>query len=75
MSDLPPDARSEVQRILDGAARRLVADELDRDAIGASAGSDQHAGDDGPDQGAPLVERQQLPVGRRADGTGGVDAA
>jgi hypothetical protein len=72
---LPPHVRAEVKRILDGAARRLLADELDRDAIGAATGSDDHLGDGGPNQGAPLVDGEPVPVLRRLDGDGGPLAA
>jgi len=55
---------AEAQRILDRAARRLLAARLDRDAVGAAAGTNDGAIDHGADQSAPLVKRQQVPVPR-----------
>jgi hypothetical protein len=61
----------EAERILNGAARRLLAEQLERDAIGTpTAGSNGGALHGGPDQGAPLVEGQQVPVRRGVDGDG-----
>lgn len=64
---LPDRVRAEAQRILDGAARRLVTDEFDGDALGTASRVHKDAFDDRADQGTPLVEREPLPVGRRAD--------
>ena len=41
--DLSADARGEAQRILDRAARRLLAARLDGDAVVAAAGGDGDA--------------------------------
>jgi hypothetical protein len=58
-----PIAAAQAQQILDRAARRLLDARLDRDAVGPStAGIDGRARDQGADQSAALVERQQVPV-------------
>ena len=76
MSDsLPPRVRSEVQRILNAEARRLLADELDRDAIGAATGSDSDLIDGRADQGTASLERQSVPILGRADDDDGAVAA
>lgn len=40
MSALPPHVIRQAQRILDGAARRILADKLNRDALSATATAD-----------------------------------
>ena len=51
------------KRILDGAARRLLAAEgLDRDAAGSVAGGDGDSGDRRLNQPAPLGESESVPV-------------
>ena len=67
MTGLPAHALAEVQRILDAEARRLLADQLDRDPAVATTGSEHDAVDGGADQGAASVQRQAVPV------VGGVD--
>ena len=67
VSALPKSITSEVQRILDGAARRLLAARLDRDPVAAAAGSDDGPLDDGADERAPLVEGEHVPVPARGD--------
>ena len=62
MADLPSHVRAEVQRVLDCAARRLLADQLDADATGSSASCDSDAGHDGADERTPLVEGKPVPV-------------
>ena len=74
-ADLPPHVRVEVQRILDGAARRLLADQLDRDPVRAPARRHHDPSDDGANDSAPLVERQRVPVRRPVDGERGGQAA
>lgn len=64
MSRLPASTATEVQRILDGAARRLLAARLDGDPVGPTTGDDYCLLDDGADQGALLVESEQAPVAR-----------
>ena len=59
---LGPPAAAEAQRILDRAARRLLAARLDRDAIRAAAGSNDGPIDHGADQGAPFVKVEQVPI-------------
>jgi hypothetical protein len=67
---LEPEAERELQAVLDREARRLLAEDLaalDRDPAGATTGSDDRAGDHGPDHVALAVERQPVPVGSRRD--------
>ena len=75
MADLPPRARAEVQRVLDGAARRLLAEQVDLDALDAAAGRDRDAIDGRADQGAAFVQREQVPILERRHGHGGARAA
>ena len=70
MADLPPGARAEVQRVLDRAARRLLADQLDGDSSGTAAGGDGDALDGGADESASLVQGQPIPVRRDRDDDG-----
>lgn len=70
MRALGPLAVAEAQRILDREARRLLKARLDADAIGATAGPDDCSLDNRPDQVAPTVDRQLIPV-TGADGDGG----
>jgi|SRR4051812_20525739 hypothetical protein len=67
-SGLPPRVQSEIQRILDAAARRLLAERLDGDPLGTAAGDDDGALDHSADEGALLVDGQLLPVTERRDG-------
>lgn len=61
--ELAPWARAEAQRILDGAARRLLAEQVDRDSLGAAPeGGDDGGLDGGADERPPLVESQEFPV-------------
>jgi hypothetical protein len=62
MPALGASAAAEAQRILDRAARRLLEARLDCDAIGAASGSDDCALHNGPNQGTPLIDGQQIPV-------------
>lgn len=63
--------RREAERILNGAARRLLAEQLERDAADTStAGSNGGTLHGGTDQFAPLVEGQQVPVRRGVDSDG-----
>jgi hypothetical protein len=57
-----PVATAEAQRILDGAARRLLAARLDGDPVGPAARSNDSAIDNRSDEGAPLVKREQVPI-------------
>jgi hypothetical protein len=60
---LSPDARAGAQRVLNGAARRLLAEETNGDVIGAAAaGSNGRALDRRDDQSPPLVEGEPIPV-------------
>jgi hypothetical protein len=44
------------------AARRLLAERLDADAVVAAARSDGHLGDDGADERSSLVKGENVPV-------------
>jgi hypothetical protein len=67
-SDLPEFVRAEVRRVLDGAARRLLAAELHGDTVTPTAWSDAGLVNDGTDESALLVEGEPIPVAARADG-------
>jgi hypothetical protein len=58
MADLPASARAQVQRVLDAAARRLLGEQLDRDVIQTTTGSNGDAIDRGSDEGAPLIDAE-----------------
>ena len=58
---LPPHVAAEVRRILDGEARRLLADEMDRDPVAPTPGGDLGPVHDGADQGTASVEGQTAP--------------
>lgn len=64
---LPSRVQAEVQRILDAEARRLLADQLDRDSIGATAGSDGDSLDGGADQRTASVKGEPVPILGRVD--------
>jgi hypothetical protein len=59
---LPASVVEDVQRILDRAARRLLAARLDRDPVGAASGGDGDGLEDRTDQGALLVEGKGIPI-------------
>ncbi len=52
---------SEIQRLADSVARRLLAEQMDRDPFGASPGSDNGLSDNGTDEPPLLRERQVIP--------------
>jgi hypothetical protein len=52
-----PRVRAEVQRIADAAARRLLAEQLDRDPLGTPTGTDGGALDGGANQSPSLLKR------------------
>jgi hypothetical protein len=55
--------RTEVERILNGAARRLLAEQLDRDTVRtASTGGNGGTLHGHTDEGALLVASQSIPV-------------
>jgi hypothetical protein len=69
---LPPAVAAEAQPILDGAACRLLAARLDRDAVGPASRAHYGAIDDGANQSAALIERHIAPVSsRNGDGRRG----
>jgi hypothetical protein len=72
---LPPHVQAEAQRILDAAARRLLADQMDRDAPGAPARRDGGTVDGGSDQVATLAEGEAVPIVGRVDRDRGTEAA
>ena len=65
MSGMPPAVRAEAQRILNGAARRLLAERLDGDSVIPASGRDVDALDDRADEGTALLEVEQIPVPAR----------
>lgn len=72
---LPAANQREVQRILDSAARRLLAKQRDADALPTPARSNAGTGDGGSDKPAFLLKRQPLPVLTHADGESRAKAA
>lgn len=74
ISDLPPHARQAVQRVLDRAAARLLAEQMDGYAVDSATGGDHGTVDGGADDVAPLAEREPVPVRRSVDGNGGAGA-
>ena len=73
---LPARVQAEVQRILDAEARRLLADQLDGDALGApTPGRDQHAVDGRADQGTASVKGKPVPIPGRVERDDGAVAA
>ena len=71
VNGLPPRVADEVRRILNSEARRLLAEKLDRDAIGTAAGTDSRTLDRCADQRPPAVEGQTVPIGGGVDGDDG----
>lgn len=68
MSKLPEHVEREAKRILDGAARRLLAEKLDGNAIGALPESpNRRRSDRRPNQPSLLGEREVIPA---VDGDG-----
>ena len=65
-TNLAASAIADAQRILDRAARRLLAASLDGNSSLSSPREDHGAIDDGPDEVALLVEGEQIPVAARA---------
>lgn len=51
----------ELQRFADSVARRMLADELNRDSAGATSRPDENTGDDKADGLSLLGERQVVP--------------
>lgn len=68
MTALPEHVRGEVQRILDGAARGLLAEQMHSDALGTPAGRDVDPVDGGADEGTALGVRQPVVPARDHDG-------
>ena len=76
MSPLPAHVHAEVRRILDAEARRLLAEQLDADALGAtSVLGDRGALDRGADQRPAGVEGQAIPIVGSVDDERGLLAA
>lgn len=63
---VPAHVRQEVERVLARAARRLLADEVNLDAVGTAASSDFYPLDGGADDRAALVEVEARPVRHRS---------
>lgn len=72
---LPPRVATEVRRILDREARRLLAEGFDRDTLDAAAGANDSVLHDSADQGTPALGAEVVPVKRAADGQPGALAA
>ena len=70
MSELPPSVRAEATRILNGAARRLLAERLDGDAVTPASGRYVDTLDDGADEGTALLEVEQDPDPRASGDLG-----
>ena len=66
-------ARSEIQRILDRAARPLLDARLERQSIEAATGRDGDAREHGLDESAALVQVQEVPVLIGVDDEGDVE--
>jgi hypothetical protein len=68
LNPMPPRVRGEVQRILDGEARRLLRERLDADAAAhvrtAHVATDDDTPDGGADQSTLRAELERLPVRR-----------
>jgi hypothetical protein len=64
MTGLGPNARQDALRVLERAARLLAA-QVNGDALDSAAGRNDSAIDDGADEVALLVGRQPLPVTSR----------
>lgn len=65
---LPAHALIAAQRILDAEARRLLADELNNDPVGANPiRGHNDTGDNHTNQGAASVKRQPVPIPSRVD--------
>ena len=56
MADLPAHVRADVQRLADAVARRLLAEQMNADPIGATARRDDSPVNRRPDERALLVE-------------------
>lgn len=64
MKRLPLHIETEVQRILDSAARRILT-ERQRKTLNTPTGGDSDLGNQANDQGTALVKRERIPVGIR----------
>ena len=69
LGDMPPHVQREVQRVLDGAARRLLADQMNGDpllnagiSVGRRTGANVGASNDRTDERAMLVGCETVPV-------------
>ena len=68
---MTPTARSEVQRILDAEARRILAARLEGDSIAAATRRDEGTREDGLDDPAAGLEAQALPISSGVENDGG----
>jgi hypothetical protein len=55
-------ARRDLKRVLDGAARRLLAEDVDQDTVGPTTGAHGRAAHGRSDRVTPLGERESIPV-------------
>lgn len=63
--------RRDVERILDAAACRLLAAQLDGDSVVLPSRGDRHTLNDRADDGPLLLECEDVPVSARAHRDGG----
>ena len=63
---LPEHIRTEVQRILDSAARRILA-ERERETLSTTTGTDRDLRNQGLNKGTFLVKGETIPVERRLE--------
>jgi hypothetical protein len=70
VTELPTTVAAEVQRILDGTARRLLAAKTNGEPVTALAGRDNAVVDEGADKGAAFVEGEDVEVLRPVEGDG-----
>jgi hypothetical protein len=63
----PASVETEISRLLDAEARRLLSNQLDGDAVGSSAGGDQRRGNGKPDELPLPVKGQPVPIRRAVD--------
>ena len=65
MPALPPHVLADARRVLDRAARRLLAAQMNGDAFDAPARHDDSTVGDGADQVSLLIDGQPVPVTSR----------
>lgn len=68
-------ARADLERVLDGAARRLLSEQLDADSFGSASRTDDYSLDGGTDSRSALGQREPIPVLDDVDRERGAEAA